>query len=110
MRYTLAELNAMSEEQLRSLGESMNIKGAKKMDLMNLGFEILDEQARSASQKSEAEPEANTNKPKKRGRPKKEKADEKSQQPETAAASPAPAPAPKRGRKPAAAKEEKPAA
>lgn len=65
MRYTLAELNAMSEEQLRSLGESMNIKGAKKMDLMNLGFEILDEQARSASQKSEAEPEANTNKPKK---------------------------------------------
>ena len=110
MRYTLAELNAMSEEQLRSLGESMNIKGAKKMDLMNLGFEILDEQARSASQKSEAEPEANTNKPKKRGRPKKEKADEKPQQPETAAASPAPAPAPKRGRKPAAAKEEKPAA
>ena len=109
MRYTLAELNAMSEEQLRSLGESMNIKGAKKMDLMNLGFEILDEQARSASQKSEAEPEANTNKPKKRGRPKKEKADEKSQQPETAAASPAPAPAPKRGRKPAAAKEDKPA-
>ena len=109
MRYTLAELNAMSEEQLRSLGESMNIKGAKKMDLMNLGFVILDEQARSASQKSEAEPEANTNKPKKRGRPKKEKADEKSQQPETAAASPAPAPAPKRGRKPAAAKEDKPA-
>ena len=109
MRYTLAELNAMSEEQLRSLGESMNIKGAKKMDLMNLGFEILDEQARSASQKSEAEPEANTNKPKKRGRPKKEKADEKSQQPETAVASPAPAPAPKRGRKPAAAKEDKPA-
>jgi len=109
MRYTLAELNAMSEEQLRSLGESMNIKGAKKMDLMNLGFEILDEQARSASQKSEAEPEANTTKPKKRGRPKKEKADEKSQQPETAVASPAPAPAPKRGRKPAAAKEDKPA-
>ena len=109
MRYTLAELNAMSEEQLRSLGESMNIKGAKKMDLMNLGFEILDEQARSASQKSEADPEANTNKPKKRGRPKKEKADEKSQQPETAVASPAPAPAPKRGRKPAAAKEDKPA-
>ena len=109
MRYTLAELNAMTEEQLRSLGESMNIKGAKKMDLMNLGFEILDEQARSASQKSEAEPEANTNKPKKRGRPKKEKADEKSQQPETAVASPAPAPAPKRGRKPAAAKEDKPA-
>ena len=109
MRYTLAELNAMTEEQLRSLGESMNIKGAKKMDLMNLGFEILDEQARSASQKSEAEPEANTNKPKKRGRPKKEKADEKSQQPETAVASPAPAPAPKRGRKPAATKEDKPA-
>ncbi|MBE6253438.1 MAG: transcription termination factor Rho [Bacteroidales bacterium] len=109
MRYTLAELNAMTEEQLRSLGESMNIKGAKKMDLMNLGFEILDEQARSASQKSEAEPEANTNKPKKRGRPKKEKADEKSQQPETAVASLAPAPAPKRGRKPAAAKEDKPA-
>ena len=110
MRYTLAELNAMSEEQLRSLGESMNIKGAKKMDLMNLGFEILDEQARSASQKAEAEPETAGNKPRKRGRPKKEKADEKPQQPEAAAAAPAPAPAPKRGRKPAAAKEEKPAA
>ena len=51
MRYSLAELNAMSEEQLRSLGESMSIKGAQKMDLMSLGFAILDQQAITESQK-----------------------------------------------------------
>ena len=67
MSYSLAELNAMSEEKLRSLGESMDIKGARKMDLVSLGFAILDQQAISAAQNPEAE-----NKPKKRGRPKKE--------------------------------------
>ena len=42
MPHNLFELNAMSEEQLRSLGESLNIKNAKKMDLQDLGFAILD--------------------------------------------------------------------
>ena len=102
MRYSLAELNAMSEEQLRSLGESMNIKGAQKMDLMTLGFAILDQQAITESQKTLPE-----NKPKKRGRPKKEekpaKADEKPAEEAVKAE------APKKGRKPAKAAE-KPAA
>ena len=102
MRYSLAELNAMSEEQLRSLGESMNIKGAQKMDLMTLGFAILDQQAITESQKPLPE-----NKPKKRGRPKKEekpaKADEKPAEEAVKAE------APKKGRKPAKAAE-KPAA
>ena len=57
----------MSEEQLRALGESLNIKGAKKMDLHTLGFAILDAQATIASQNpTEEQP-----KQKKRGRPRK---------------------------------------
>ena len=56
----------MSEEQLRALGESLNIKGALKMPLLDLGFAILDTQAAIESQKPE-EP-----KKKRPGRPKKE--------------------------------------
>ena len=66
MPYKLSELNAMSEEQLRALGESLNIKGALKMPLLDLGFAILDTQAAIESQKPE-EP-----KKKRPGRPKKE--------------------------------------
>ncbi len=67
MPYKLQELNEMSEEQLRVLGESLNIKGAKKMDLHTLGFAILDAQATIASQNpTEEQP-----KQKKRGRPRK---------------------------------------
>ena len=66
MPYKLSELNAMSEEQLRALGESLNIKGAQKMPLLDLGFAILDTQAAIESQKPE-EP-----KKKRPGRPKKE--------------------------------------
>jgi len=67
MPYKLQELNEMSEEQLRALGESLNIKGAKKMDLHTLGFAILDAQATIASQNpTEEQP-----KQKKRGRPRK---------------------------------------
>ncbi len=58
----------MSEEQLRSIAESLEIKGAKKMDRAALGFAILDQEAVIESQKpSEPKPAA-----KKRGRPKKE--------------------------------------
>ena len=108
MSYSLAELNAMSEQQLRGLGESMNIKGAQKMDLMSLGFAILDQQAIMESQKPQSE-----NKPKKRGRPKKDEkpaapsAEEKpkaAEEPKKADAQPR-----KKGRKPAK-PEEKPAA
>ena len=80
MPYKLSELNAMSEEQLRALGESLNIKGAKKMDLPTLGFAILDTQADIESHKPE-EP-----KQKRRpGRPRKDAA--------AKPAAPAPAPA-----------------
>ena len=53
----------MSEEQLRSIAESLGIKGNKKMDRATLGFAILDEEALQESQKPQA-PAA----PKKRGR------------------------------------------
>ncbi|MEE3375325.1 MAG: transcription termination factor Rho, partial [Candidatus Cryptobacteroides sp.] len=66
MPYKLQELNEMSEEQLRALGESLNIKGFKKMDQHTLGFAILDAQATLASQNPIEEP-----KQKKRGRPRK---------------------------------------
>ena len=66
MPHKLSELNAMSEEQLRALGEKLNIKGAAKMDLPTLGFTILDTEAIIESQKpAEPKPAA-----KKRGRPK----------------------------------------
>ena len=87
----------MSEEQLRALGESLNIKNAKKMDLQDLGFAILDAEAVIESQKPEE------NKAKKRGRPRKDdaakgqKAPKKEAQPKPAeepkADAPAPAPA-----------------
>ena len=68
MPHKLSELNAMSEQELRALGEKLNIKGAKKMDLAQLGFTILDTEAIIESQKpTEPKPAA-----KKRGRPKKE--------------------------------------
>ncbi len=58
----------MSEEQLRTLAESLEIKGSKKMDREALGFSILDKEAVIESQRPAAAPE---NKPKKRGRPRK---------------------------------------
>ena len=105
MPYKLAELQAMSEERLRALGESLSIKGAKKMELFDLGMAILDAQA--VNESKNPSPKADSNKqPKKRGRPRKNPAPE-------AEAAPAPAPAPaeeskpkeepqpkKRGRKP----------
>ena len=70
MSHTLFELNAMSEDQLRSLAESLDIKGAKKMERADLGFAILDKEAVIVAQSPEAPKE------KKRGRPRK-KAEEK---------------------------------
>ena len=101
----------MSEEQLRSIAESLEIKGAKKMDRAALGFAILDQEAVIESQNpSEPKPAA-----KKRGRPKKEdKAPKETKEPKEAApaaqekqqadaAQPQPK---KRGRKPKAAPAE----
>ena len=85
MPYKLAELQAMSEERLRALGESLSIKGAKKMELFDLGMAILDAQA--VNESKNPSPKADSNKqPKKRGRPRKNPVPE-------AEAAPAPAPA-----------------
>ena len=115
MPHSLIELNAMSEEQLRSIAETLNIKGSKKMDRADLGFSILDAEAIAESQKPAQEP-----KPRKRGRPRKEESAKKAeatpkkeeaprkeekpkkeevQAPAPAAETPAPQPK-KRGRKP----------
>ncbi len=89
MPHKLSELNAMSEAELRALGEKLNIKGAAKMDLPTLGFAILDTEAEIESKKPvEPKPAA-----KKRGRPKKEapKADVKPEvKPEPKPAKPEP--------------------
>ena len=58
----------MSEDQLRSIAESLDIKGAKKMDRAALGFAILDQEAVIESLKP-AEPKPAV---KKRGRPRKD--------------------------------------
>ena len=103
MPHSLIELNAMSEEQLRSIAETLNIKGAKKMDRADLGFSILDAEAIAESQKPAQEP-----KPRKRGRPRKEESAKKEEKPKkeeeqvpAPAAAETPAAQPKkRGRKP----------
>ena len=107
----------MSEEQLRALGEKLNIKGAAKMDLPTLGFTILDTEAIIESQKP-AEPKP----AKKRGRPKKEAAKPAAEQPKQEAkpevkpetpapvAEEAPKTPKKRGRKPKAVVEAEAAA
>ena len=59
----------MSEEQLRSLAESLDIKNYKKLELQELGFAILDRQAVIESQKPVEEVKS-----RKRGRPRKEEA------------------------------------
>ena len=96
----------MSEEQLRALGEKLSIKNAKKLSMEELGFAILDEEARIESQKPVEEKTRA-----KRGRPakKKEEKPKQTEQAEPAKGAAAPAegaatdtPAPKkstRGRK-----------
>ncbi len=111
MPHSYTELNAMSEDQLRSIAESLEIKGIKKMDAAAVRYAILDEEARIESQKpAEAKPAA-----RKRGRPR--KAEEKPAETSAPAAS-APAaqeakPAEKQpaaNKKKVAKKAEKPAA
>ena len=68
MPHSLFELNSMSEQQLRELADSLEIKGTKKMDKAGLGYAILDREAVLESQK----PVQSAPKPKKRGRPRKE--------------------------------------
>ena len=69
MPHSLFELNNMSEQQLRELADSLDIKGTKKMDKAGLGYAILDQEAVLESQKPAQQPSP---KAKKRGRPRKE--------------------------------------
>ena len=65
----------MSEQQLRALGEKLNIKNAKKLSMEELGFAILDEEANIESKKPiEDKPRA------KRGRPAKKKEEKPKQE------------------------------
>ena len=100
MPHSLFELNNMSEQELRTLAESLEIKGTKKMDKAGLGYAILDKEAVLESQKP-----APAAKPKKRGRPRKE-----DKKPESAASAPAPAPATVPAQAPSPAPEQQPAA
>ena len=100
----------MSEQELRNLAESLDIKGTKKMDKAGLGYAILDQEAVLEAQKPAAQQQP---KAKKRGRPKKEEAEKKQEPAPAPVAEPAPAPeekpAPKkRGRKPKNASAEAP--
>ena len=89
----------MSEQELRTLAESLDIKGTKKMDKAGLGYAILDQEAVLEAQKPAPQQQP---KAKKRGRPKKEAAPAPAEEP-----APAPTPTPT----PAAPQpEEKPAA
>ena len=101
----------MSEQQLRALGEKLNIKNAKKLDMETLGFAILDEEARIESQKPVEEKSRKRGRPakKKEEKPRQEKQEAPAEAPKEASAAPAAAaetPAPKkaaRSRKPKAA-------
>ena len=105
MPHTLYELNAMSEAEMRSLAESLNIN-TRKMDVEAMAYAILDEEAKRESLKPVADRKRKPGRPKKE-QPKVEKPVEKAAKP---AEKPAEAPKaeeaapakPKRGRKPKA--------
>lgn len=85
MPHTLIELSSMTEEQLRALGNELKIKKAKDIDLMELGYAILDEEAKIASKVPDPEPSQK----KKRGRPRKEETAKKPAETPKPAAEPA---------------------
>ncbi len=76
MPHSYLELNSMSEEQLRAVAEELQIKNAKKMNMQDLGFAILDAQAVIEAQKPVEEKE----KTRKRGRPAKKKEEKPKQE------------------------------
>ena len=102
MPHTLYELNAMSEAEMRSLAESLNIN-TRKMDVEAMGYAILDEEAKRESLKPVAEKKRKPGRPKKE-QPKAEKPVEKpAEKPAEAPKAEESAPVkPKRGRKPKA--------
>ncbi|MBR6054449.1 MAG: transcription termination factor Rho [Bacteroidales bacterium] len=109
MPHSLFELNAMTEQQLRSLAEELKIKNFKKLDIEHLGYAILDEEASRESQKpsSEDKPRAKRGRPKKEAPGKPAEAAKPADAPKTDAPAAEPA-AKKRGRKAKAAAEPAP--
>ena len=85
MTHSLLELNAMTQEQLVELAKSLNIKNTKKMNEEQLGFAILDEEAKIESLKAPLQ----TPVKRKRGRPRKEEAAAPKQEKEEKQAKPA---------------------
>lgn len=77
MPHSIFELNSMSEEQLKTLADSLGIKGTQKMDREKLGYAILDQEALIVSKQPEAPVEK-----RKRGRPRKNDAPVSKQQAE----------------------------
>ena len=101
MPHSLFELNAMSEDQLRTLADELGIKGTKKMNAETLGYAILDQEAVNTSKQPDPQPEK-----RKRGRPKKAESAPKK---EAAAAKAAPKEEAAPAKDPAAKAEKKPA-
>ena len=91
MPYSLFELTQMSREQLENVAQELQIKNVRKLNDEDLGYEILDAQARAASLEPIERPKS------KRGRPKKSEAQKKQdaqQKKEQATEAPKPSPAP----------------
>ena len=112
-KYTLAELENMSDEQLHAIGAEFNVKGLDNKPRQEIIFEILDELAimvakpRPAKHADAAADNNNGAEPQKRGRKKKNAAAAPA---DSAADGDAPRQGKKRGRKPAAAAPEAPEA
>ncbi len=68
--HKIFDLREMDEETLRTLGEELKIKGSKRMNIEDLIYSIIDEEAKLTSQKVPTKPERQ-DKPR-RGRPRKE--------------------------------------
>jgi len=115
MKYDIQTLEAMSDEQLRSIAENMGLKKFEKDSGIELVYRIIDEEAQNSAketvEKNRRQPKANkdglTAEPKKRGRkPKAQQTAETTDVPAAdtpAEATAAEAPQPKRrGRKPKA--------
>ena len=78
--HKIFDLREMDIEQLRTLAESLNIKGWKKMEKDDLVYAVLDEEAKQNALKAPEKKE----KPK-RGRPRKEAAEQKTEPKQEAA-------------------------
>ena len=73
--HKIFDLREMDLEQLRTLAESLNVKGFKKMEKDDLVYAVLDEEAKQNALKAPEKKE----KPK-RGRPRKEETEQKAEQ------------------------------